>query len=259
MHLIIDGIKFGYKSCEALKGVTFELRDSEFLGVVGPNGSGKSTLLKCINKILVPKQGDVLIDGRRIREMKQHEVARTFGYVPQSIYAGFEKPRVIDVVLMGRRPHITWRYSNGDIEKAWEALSKLGIMHLAMRRFDELSGGEQQKVMIARALAQEAKVLLLDEPTSNLDLKHQLEVMRLIKRLITTYNLSAIAAMHDLNLTSIFCDKIMMMKEGKIVAIGSPQSVLTPENIKAVFGVDVVVYYINKRLHILVSDVAIST
>lgn len=259
MHLVIDNVKFSYKSCEALRGVTFELRSSEFLGIVGPNGSGKSTLLKCINKILTPKQGEVLIDGQKVRDMKRYEVARTFGYVPQNAYAGFDKPRVIDIVLMGRRPHITWRYGEKDVEKAWEALSKLGITHLAMRRFDELSGGQQQKVLIARALAQEARVLLLDEPTSNLDIKHQLEVMNLIRNLVNSGDMSAIAAIHDLNLASIYCDKIIIMKDGKIFVAGNPNSVFTPENIREAFGVNVAVHNINERPYIFVTDIALCT
>lgn len=256
MHLLIDNVKFKYKSCEALRGVTFEIRSSEFLGVVGPNGSGKSTLLKCINKILIPKQGEVLLDGRKVKDMKQREVARTFGYVPQNTYAGFDKPMVFDIVLMGRRPHANWHYSAMDIEKVWKVLSKLGISNLAMRKFDELSGGQQQKVLIARALAQEAKVLLLDEPTNNLDIKHQLEVLNLLKNLVTTSDLSAIAAIHDLNLASVYCDKILIMKEGRIFAVGSPNSVLTPENIKEVFGVNVAVYNIYGKLHISVLGIA---
>ncbi|MCX8191649.1 MAG: ABC transporter ATP-binding protein, partial [Nitrososphaerales archaeon] len=190
--------------------------------------------------------------------MKQYEVARNFGYVPQNGYIGFDRPRVFDVVLMGRRPYITWQYQESDIEKVWDILSKLGIIHLAMRRFDELSGGQQQKVLIARALAQEAKVLLLDEPTSNLDIRHQLEVMNLIKNLIVTNGISAIAAIHDLNLASMYCDKILMMKEGKIFAAGTPSSVLTPKNIREVFGVDVAVHNNDGKIRIFVLNIVSS-
>lgn len=257
MHLIINNVKFEYKSCVALKGVTFELYGSEFLGIIGPNGSGKSTLLKCINKIFAPKQGEVLFDGQKVKDMKRREVARTFGYLPQNPYVSFDKPTVFEVVLMGRRPHINWQYSAKDVEKTWEVLSSLNIVDLAMRKFDELSGGQQQKVLIARALAQEAKVILLDEPTNNLDIKHQLEVMNLIRNLINNNSLSAIAAIHDLNIASMYCDKILMMKEGAIFAAGGPDSVLTPENIKKVFGVKVAVHNIaDSKPHVLVLGMA---
>ncbi|MBC7107342.1 MAG: ABC transporter ATP-binding protein [Methanomassiliicoccales archaeon] len=256
MQLVIDDVRFSYRSFEVLKGISFDLRESEILGVIGPNGSGKTTLLKCINKILEPKQGEILLDGRKIRKMKRIEVARNLGYVPQNAYAGFDSPTVFDVVLMGRRPHIAWQCCERDTEKVWEILTMLGIERLAMRKFDELSGGQQQKVLIARALAQEAKVLLLDEPTSNLDIRHQLEVMNLIERLVTDNGLAGIAAIHDLNLASKYCDKVVMMKEGKIFAAGSADRVLTPENIEKVYGVRVAIDGCHGRPHIVVLEIS---
>lgn len=256
MQLLIDNVKFSYRSVEALKGISFELRNSETLGIVGPNGSGKTTLLKCINRILEPKQGEVLLDSQKIKNMKRHEVARIFGYVPQSAYASFNTPTVFDIVLMGRRPHIAWWCSEKDSEKVWKVLSMLDIAHLAMRRFDEISGGQQQKVLIARALVQEAKVLLLDEPTSNLDIKHQLEVMNLINKLVANNNLATIAAIHDLNLASMYCDKVLMMKEGKIFAAGETSSVLTRENIERVYCVNVAIDKSYGKLRIIVLGVA---
>ncbi|MEM1574102.1 MAG: ABC transporter ATP-binding protein [Candidatus Methanomethylicaceae archaeon] len=247
MQLVIDDVKFEYNSYRALDGVSFTLKSSEFLGIVGPNGSGKSTLLKCINKILSPKQGKILLDGREIHKMQRNEIAKIFSYVPQSSHLGFSKPTVFDVVLMGRRPYIDWKYSQEDVEKVWEILSKLKIIDFAMRRFDELSGGEQQKVLIARALAQEAKILLLDEPTSNLDIRHQIEVMDLLKEIISNNGKSVIVALHDLNLASMYCDKILMMKKGRIFAAGTPIDVFTPENIKKTFGVNVCVHNIDGR------------
>jgi iron complex transport system ATP-binding protein len=144
---------------------------------------------------------------------------------------------------MGRRPHITWQSSEKDSQKAWAALKTLNIEHIAMRNFFELSGGEQQRVLIARSLAQEAQVLLLDEPTSNLDIRHQLEVMELTRKLVSTQNLSAAIAIHDLNLAFRYCDKIVMMHKGKIYAAGNAQTVLTAENIRTVYAVDVEVNY----------------
>lgn len=256
MELIINDVRFSYRSFEALKGISFELRESEILGIIGPNGSGKTTLLKCINKILEPKQGEILLDGRKIRKMKRIEVAKNLGYVPQNAHAGFDSPTVFDVVLMGRRPYIEWRCCDKDTEKVWEILAMLHIESLAMRKFDELSGGQQQKVLIARALAQEAKVLLLDEPTSNLDIRHQLEVMNLIERLVTEKNLAGITAIHDLNLASRYCDKIVMMKEGKIFAAGRVDRVLTPENIEKVYGVRVAIDGCHGKPHIVVLEIS---
>jgi iron complex transport system ATP-binding protein len=146
---------------------------------------------------------------------------------------------------MGRRPHIAWQSSEKDNQKVWESIKLLGIEHIAMRNFYELSGGEQQRVLIARSLAQEAKFLLLDEPTSNLDIKHQLEVMNLTRNLVENKRLAAAVAIHDLNLARRFCDKILMMKDGKIFAAGKAETVMTPENIQTVYGVEVVIQATN--------------
>lgn len=239
LQLIVDGLRFSYQSSEVLKGVSFELNDHEILGVIGPNGSGKTTLLKCINMVLKPKQGLVLFDGNDVKRMERLDVAKIFGYVPQNAQLTFDTPTVFECVLMGRRPYVSWRCSPEDFEKTWSALAALGIERFAMRRLSELSSGEQQKVLIARALAQEAKVLLLDEPTSNLDIKHQLEVMNIMKDLVIFKGLSAIVAIHDLNLASIYCDKLLLLREGEVVAVGKPKDVLTVERIKDVYGVDV--------------------
>jgi len=174
--------------------------------------------------------------------MSRMEIAKHIGYVPQSSTSA-QALTVFEVVLMGRRPHIGWQSSDKDIEKAWEVLGLLKIESLAMRSFNELSGGEQQRVIIARSLAQEAKILLLDEPTSNLDIRHQLEVMELSRELVDKQKLAVVVAIHDLNLASRYCDKIVMMKTGQIVAAGKPTDVLTPENIKSVYGVEVAINY----------------
>ena len=182
--------------------------------------------------------------------MSRMEIAKEIGYVPQTSSSA-QALTVFEVVLMGRRPHIGWQSSDKDIEKAWEVLGLLKIEHLAMRSFNELSGGEQQRVIIARSLAQEAKVLLLDEPTSNLDIRHQLEVMELSRELVGKQQLAVVVAIHDLNLASRYCDKIVMMKKGQIVAAGKPTDVLTPENIKSVYGVEVAVNYHNQIPNII--------
>ncbi len=192
-----------------------------------------------------------MLDGKSIKKMNRLEVAKHLGYVPQTSVDNPEGLPVYEIVLMGRRPHITWAGSEKDSQKAWAALKALNIEHIAMRNFFELSGGEQQRVLIARSLAQEAKVLLLDEPTSNLDIRHQLEVMSLTREIVSKQSLSAVIAIHDLNLASRFCDRIMMMQAGNIYAAGNPSSVLTAENIRLVYGVEVEINYSRKSPYII--------
>lgn len=237
--VVVRDLWFSYGHRDVLKGISLNLEGPEVLCIAGPNGSGKTTLLKCIDGILRPKRGIILINGRDLREMKRLEIARIISYVPQNESMALSFPRVLEVVLAGRRPYITWYPSERDVEKAWESLSILGIEDLAMRNINELSGGEKQKVLLARALAQEAEVLLLDEPTSNLDLKYQIEVMKLVRDLTRSKEFSTMIAMHDLNLISTYCDRVLLMKEGVLLSIGEPSSVLTRENIKETYGVEV--------------------
>jgi len=240
MKLKVKEMEFSYASTPVLENVCMELAPSEILGIVGPNGAGKSTLLRCIDRILKPQRGSILLDGQEIKEMSRMEIARRMGYVPQTSTRVFPAT-VFDTVLMGRRPHLGWRSNEQDVEKVLEVLKLLDIVEFALRDFNEISGGQQQKVLIARALAQEADVLLLDEPTSNLDIRHQLEAMDIIKKLVKEKGISAIMAIHDLNLGSRYSDRIIMLNGGTIIDAGNPASVLTPENIKQVYGVEAVV------------------
>jgi iron complex transport system ATP-binding protein len=240
MNLKVKNVEFSYASTPILENVCMELAPSEILGIVGPNGAGKSTLLRCIDRILKPQRGSILLDGQEIKEMSRMEIARRMGYVPQTSTRVFPAT-VFDTVLMGRRPHLGWRSSEKDVEKVLDVLKLLGIVEFALRDFNEISGGQQQKVLIARALAQEADILLLDEPTSNLDIRHQLEAMDIIKKLVTEKGISAITAIHDLNLASRYSDRVIMLNGGSIFDAGNPSSVLTPENIKQVYGVEAVV------------------
>ena len=251
MNITVQDVTFCYRSTPTLLGATLELKDSEVLGLIGPNGSGKTTLLKCLNKILEPKQGEIMLDGQAIKNMSRLEVAKHIGYVPQSSLNDHEGLTVFEIVLMGRRPHISWQSSEKDSEKVWTALKALNIEYIALRNFFELSGGEQQRVLIARSLAQEATVLLLDEPTSNLDIRHQLEVMDLTRKLVSSQKLSAAIAIHDLNLAARFCDRIVMMRDGKIFATGTASSVLTTENIRVVYGVEVEINYSKNNPYII--------
>ncbi|MCW3128848.1 MAG: ABC transporter ATP-binding protein [Methanophagales archaeon] len=240
MKLKVKEMEFSYASTPVLENVCMELAPSEILGIVGPNGAGKSTLLRCIDRILKPQRGSILLDGQEIKEMSRMEIARRMGYVPQTSTRVFPAT-VFDTVLMGRRPHLGWRSNEQDVEKVLEVLKLLDIVEFALRDFNEISGGQQQKVLIARALAQEADILLLDEPTSNLDIRHQLEAMDIIKKLVKEMGISAIMAIHDLNLGSRYSDRIIMLNGGTIIDAGNPASVLTPENIKQVYGVEAVV------------------
>ena len=237
MKLKVKDVEFRYASVPILKDVCIELAASEMLGVVGPNGAGKSTLIRCIDRILKPQRGSILLDEREIKEMSRMDLAKKMGYIPQSSAQVFPAT-VFDTVLMGRRPHIGWRSSEKDMKKVLETLQLLNIKTFAMRDINELSGGQQQKVFIARALTQEPDVLLLDEPTSNLDIKHQLEVMDIIKNIVREKGIAAIMAIHDLNLASRYADRIIMMNSGEIFSAGDPVSVLTPESIKRVYGVE---------------------
>ena len=237
IKLAVNGVTFSYGSRTALADATVEIEAGELGGLVGPNGSGKSTLLKCINRILNPKCGTIMIEGEDIGAASLKEIARRVGYVPQSAHSTFPST-VFDAILLGRRPYVTWGISARDKQVVTEAISLLGIEDLAMRRFTELSGGERQKVLIARALAQEPQVMLLDEPTSNLDIRHQLEVLEVVRALVVEKDLTAIMAVHDLNLVARYADKIVCLHRGAIYDIGTPAEVITEETIRTVYGVE---------------------
>jgi iron complex transport system ATP-binding protein len=233
-----------------LENVSVDIYGSSFVSIVGPNGAGKSTMLKCINKILVPGSGDIHIDGYNLKSMKRMEVAKNLAYVPQSSNRVFPTT-VFETVLMGRRPHISWFSNEKDKEKVWQVLEEMGIEDLALCSFDELSGGQQQKILIARALAQDTGVILLDEPTSNLDIWHQLDVMENVQRLVKEKKVTAIMAVHDLNLASRYSDKILMMKDGKVVSEGKPAQVLTTENIAKVYEVEAHVHNYAEKPYVM--------
>lgn len=240
MKLKIKNISFSYDSVDALKNISFEAEEGEILGIIGPNGSGKTTLLKCINRVLKPKEGVVMLEDMDLSVLNQREIAQKIGVVPQQSFSQFPFT-VFDIVLMGRYPYIT-RFGGEkkeDFDMVEECLNLCGISHLAERLIIEISGGEYQRVIIARALAQNPKVLLLDEPTLHLDINHQIELLELLKSLAKKKNLIIIMVSHDLNLASRFSDKILILKEGKIYRAGLPEEVLTPQIIKEVYGIKV--------------------
>lgn len=239
VKITIKGLSFSYNGSKILDDLNIVVENSEILGLVGPNGSGKTTLIKCIDRILKPK-GSILIDEHNIESMSMQELAKKIGYVPQSSTSPLSTT-VFDTVLMGRKPYIGWRVSDEDLEKVAETLELLDLETLAMRDFAQLSGGQKQKVLIARALCQEPAVLLLDEPTSNLDMRHQLEVMGIIRDMVAKKNISAVMAIHDLNLAARYSDKLAMLRCGKVYAAGDPVSLLNEANIGDVFGIEAAV------------------
>lgn len=255
MSLSIDGVRFSYgknAKKEILKGISLELEPSQILGILGPNGSGKTTLLKCINRLLIPQQGSILLDGNNLSEMSHLDISKCISYVPQNAKMDLCTPNVFEIVLMGRRPHITWQYGKKDYDITWQCLDEMEVRHLAANPFDSLSSGQSQRVLMARALAQEAKVLLLDEPTSNLDVKYQREVMDSVRTVVDQKGISACAIIHDLDLALRFCDKSILLNEGNIVCFGRTEDVLTSENIKEVFGVDSCIETIRGSKHLII-------
>jgi len=237
MILTVRDVRFRYNSLPVLNGVSFGVAPGESLGLLGVNGAGKSTLLRCLNRILRPECGVVMLGPRDLRRLKRSEIARLAGYVPQR--HGGEHLTVFDAVLLGRLPHIRWQATTRDHRVVDEILTQLGLARLALRPVETLSGGEMQKVAIARALAQEPEVLLLDEPTSNLDLRNQLEVMELIRTAVRARRASAVVSVHDINLALRFLDRLLLLKDGVAHAVVTPEE-LTPEIAGEVFGVEVV-------------------
>ena len=236
MVLSVDKVEFSYGNADILKDINFEVKKGDFISILGVNGSGKSTLMKCINRILKFKEGMIFVEERDVKEMKDIEIARKMGYVPQRSETGFIT--VFDAVLLGRKPYIKWDVSRKDIELTEKILKVMNLEEYALRYINELSGGELQKVVIARALVQEPKILLLDEPTSDLDLKNQLEVMKIIKEVSCAQNIASIVVMHDINLALRYSDKFIVLKEGQVLITGGKE-IITPELIKEAYDVEV--------------------
>lgn len=237
--VVVQGIACRYDSIPALDGVSLQIAKGEFAGVVGPNGSGKTTLLRVIHSLIAPERGMVWLRGTDVAGLTPRQVASVVATVPQQPQHGFGFS-VQDIVMMGRFPHIPLfaTESKADIEVVREAMERTRTWHLRARPVDELSGGERQRVLLARALAQAPEVLLLDEPTAHLDIRYQLEMMELIAGL-NTEGLTVIAALHDLNLASMFCRLLVLLHEGGIAAVGTPGEVLTPERLRSVYGAEV--------------------
>jgi iron complex transport system ATP-binding protein len=244
MHAIsVDALSFGFDPVRpVVRDVSLSIGQGEFLSLVGPNGSGKTTFLRLLDRMLIPQHGTILLNGQPLSRLPRPEIARRIAFVPQDNSVQFPFS-VYDVVLMGRAPHMRgMAFENAhDREVALSVMSLTDISHLSSQPVTELSGGERQRVFIARALAQEPEVILLDEPNAHLDIAHQVETFRIIKKLNADKHLTVVSVSHDLNLAASYSDRIAVMLCGSLVAAGTPDSVLTRERINEVFRTDVMV------------------
>jgi len=240
--LNVDGIECRYGSVKILENISLSVKEGDFVGILGPNGSGKTTLLKSISRVLKPYKGTILLNKDDIYSLPGREVAKQLAVVPQDSSIGFSF-LALDVVLMGRNPHMS-RFqleSTKDLSVARRVMELTNTWQLAERSINELSGGEKQRVIIARALAQEPRVLLLDEPMTHLDIINQLEIMDLVKDLCSKQGLIVLAVFHDLNLAARYCNLAVLLKGGKVFSTGPLDDVLTSDSIKSVFRVDAMV------------------
>ena len=271
--ITVKNLRFGYPKNEVLKGIDLTLHDNELVCLLGVNGAGKSTLLKCILGILKHQSGTISYgnvaqainvgDGNTSSESISSEdldpmqMARYMSYVHQSVKSSFSID-VYDTIMLGRRPYIGWSISELDREIVSKTIEFLNLEDFAFRKFNQLSGGERQRVIIGKAIAQSPRVFVLDEPTSDLDLKNQIQVMKKLKILVSDENSpkGALVAIHDINMAARFADRILLMSDGEIIAGGTPRNVLTPENIQKVFGVtsDVIESQEDNRFWIHVKD-----
>jgi iron complex transport system ATP-binding protein len=257
LDLVLDDVSFAYgsgKECvPVLHDVTIDIHGAQLVSIIGPNGVGKSTLIHCINKILRPSSGLVYIGDADVSDIGIKDLAKFVGYVPCTSGDSFPLS-VTDTVLMGRHPHSHWGSLDDDLRIVYDTLKLLGIEDLADRSFNELSAGQHQKVMLARGLAQEPKILLLDEPTSNLDIRYQLEITRILRNLSHDKGIIVVMISHDLNIAAKYSDNIIMMKNGGIHAVGTPQDVITEENISTVYGIGCRVIKDRDRPHVILID-----
>lgn len=247
MNIKTENIKMTLDKNEILKGINIEVDKGEVIGIIGPNGSGKSTFLKCIYRVLKPSSGVIKLDNVDMRNLSVKESSKSLGVLSQHNDYNFDFT-VKDMVLMGRSPHKKFmeRDNKEDYDIVNDALRKVDMLELKDRSFQSLSGGEKQRVILARALTQQPKCLILDEPTNHLDIKYQLQIMRIVKSL----KIEVIAAIHDLNIAAMYCDKIYVLKNGEVVSYGTPKEVLTKKLIKDVYEVDSEVSIKDNRVHI---------
>ncbi len=242
MILDVKHINFSYNSRPVLSDVSFSAGAGELLAILGPNGVGKTTLLKCINAIHRPSSGEILVDGQDVLNMTPNEIARNIGYVAQRSEAAWLT--VFDAVLMGRKPHIKWQIREKDLRIVEAGLRRLHLDSLSLRYVTQLSGGELQKVSVARALVQEPHLMLLDEPTSFLDLKNQIEILQILRRVVDEHRIAAVMTMHDLNTALRYAQKFLFLKDHQVYATGHIEEI-TPEMIEEVYEVHVTIQQVD--------------
>ena len=240
--LVVEDLTFKYEDTGfSIRNINFKLNEGELLGIIGPSGSGKSTLIKCLSKIIMPKSGKIIIDDKDINDFNSKEMAKRIAIVPQFAENYDQGFSVYEFVLMGRTPHrnnFQLFETKRDRLVTEKALNLTGIENIALRDISTLSGGEKQRIIIGRALCQEPQLLLLDEPTNHLDIGHQLEVMELLRDLNYKGH-SVIAILHDINLASLFCDKLILLDDGEIYSEGTPKQVINEKTIKEVYETEV--------------------
>jgi len=240
--LKLDNVSAGYYREDIIKGISLEINTGDLIGIIGPNGSGKTTLLRLITRVLVLRKGRIYFQGLDVSQMNLKEFCRQVAFVAQDISTNFPFT-VMETVLMGRIPHLKRLQfeTRRDIEIAEGALLETATINLKDKRIDELSSGERQRVIIARALAQEPVLLFLDEPTAHLDIGHQIQILDLLKKLNRRDDLTIVMVLHDLNLASAYCNRIALLDKGSVFKEGSPDDVLTYQNIEAVYKTVVLV------------------
>ncbi len=241
-----QGLGVAYGGNRVFEDINISIDGPGLVGILGPNGVGKSTFMNAINKVITPSEGKVYLNGRDTSEMSYRDIARFVAYVPAQSKETFSMS-VIDTVLMGRYPVSGISTTDNDVRIAAKCIGMMNVSDLAMRRFNELSAGQHQRVMIARGLAQEPEIMLLDEPTSNLDIYHQIYVMRLLRDLARERGIIVLAICHDLNVAAKFSDRLILFSEGKVVQDGPPSEVITSGNIREVYGVDADVVQVDGR------------
>ena len=246
----IKNVSFSYGSKAAVKDISFDVPFGECVAVLGNNGSGKSTLITCLNKVLTPKTGKVVIDEVDALQMSRLDIAQHISYVAQK--NEMSQMTVFDSVLLGRKPYIKWVVSQEDIDICNGIIDKLGLSSFKLKYIDELSGGELQKVMLARALAQQPKLMLLDEPTSNLDPKNQYEMLALVRNLTIERQICSVIVLHDITLALRYCDRFLFIKDGEVYKYGD-HSIVTPETIAAVYDVSSTIETINGQKIVVIN------
>jgi iron complex transport system ATP-binding protein len=242
MILSVEKVDFAYPSRPVLQDVSFKVRRGEFVALLGTNGAGKTSLLKCVNRILKPQSGVIWIEDQSVMDLKRRLLAQKIGYVEQQRQGN--RTTVFDAVLMGRKPYIEWDATQKDLEIVCRVLETMNLTDYSLRNLDELSGGELQKVFIARSLAQQPEVLLMDEPTSSLDLRNQIEVLRMARQICHSEEIAVVAAMHDINQALRFADRFILLKDGRIFAAGD-REIMTSETLFDIYEIAVAVEEFN--------------